>query len=89
MATKVIKGSKNWASRNHISGEDRSALESLVSDFARIADVTLEEAVQHVTDGTGITNQDKMLAFNDAIMDTYGDLDTFQATCASVAAPSM
>lgn len=58
-------------------GDVLSERDQILKTFARTADISLEDA-QHVLNGqTEGLKPDKVAAFNAAVSEEYGDVDTF------------
>jgi hypothetical protein len=75
----------------HIEGNGRTEAENLVNDFARQADITVDEGFKILDDrqGHGVDSE-KAATFCEAVRDEYGSLDTLKMVCeASAPAPKV
>lgn len=59
------------------SGNGLSDQEKLLNEFARKADLSIEDAGRIVAGNTAGLSSDKVAAFGAAVADEYGDMDTF------------
>ena len=76
---------------NQITGQGRTEAESLVNDFARQADITVDEGFKILEDRSGHgVPPEKAAEFCEAVRAEYGSLDTLKMVCeASAPAPKV